>query len=525
MGHPSLSPPPKVTLVSAPGQPYNTAIAAARTCYSGKVITALDVGATDASRDQRDRIAASTFEAGHHTVWQHANFTFALEQVSRQVIWSLLHSHPFYNSEQVSQRYVEVKAGRYTIPTLPTEQDHALFVDTVDEMHRTYAALTEDLSPTASRAFFNVFPSREKKAENYGKDIKKKAQEIARYVLPVATHAHLYHTISALTLYRYWRLCQQLDVPAEGRALITAMVDAVRAVDPELFNVAMDPMPLEETLEAQALLALSAKGVHAGHGGAFCREFDAQLGGRTSKLCGHTTNAEALVAQSVREMLGVGRSAMDDDEAIARVLDPSRNAYLGGALSLTTMGKLTRALHHANYTFHKKLSHTADSQDQRHRMTPASRPVLAMQVDLSAVDVVVPPMVELNGKALERYRACMEKVWGAMRTLADRGVDHTAWSYLLPNAFPVRFTESGDLSHQHHKWTTRMCFTAQEEIWRASVDEVEEVRAVHPRLGAWLLPPCGLRQRAGVTPYCPEGPRYCGVPVWRKDITEYTRVI
>src|SRR5687767_11491203 len=98
-----LSPAPKVTLVSVPGQPFNLAIAAARTCYSGRVITPDEVGATEKSREQRDRIAESTFEAGHHTVWQHANFTFALEQISRQVIWSFLHAHPFYNSEQVSQ--------------------------------------------------------------------------------------------------------------------------------------------------------------------------------------------------------------------------------------------------------------------------------------------------------------------------------------------------------------------------------------------------------------------------------------
>ena len=38
----------------------------------------------------------------------------------------------------------------------------------------------------------------------------KKAQEIARYVLPLATHAALYHTVLGLTLLRYWRLCADL---------------------------------------------------------------------------------------------------------------------------------------------------------------------------------------------------------------------------------------------------------------------------------------------------------------------------
>ena len=37
---------------------------------------------------------------------------------------------------------------------------------------------------------------------------------------------------------------------------------------------------------------------------------------------------------------------------------------------------MMRALNHASYVFEKRLSHTADSQDQRHRMVPASRPMM-----------------------------------------------------------------------------------------------------------------------------------------------------
>ena len=35
------------------------------------------------------------------------NFVFILDNVSRLAIWSFFHAHPFYNSEQVSQRYVD----------------------------------------------------------------------------------------------------------------------------------------------------------------------------------------------------------------------------------------------------------------------------------------------------------------------------------------------------------------------------------------------------------------------------------
>ena len=71
----------------------------------------------------------------------------------------------------------------------------------------------------------------------------------------------------------------------------------------------------------------------------------------------------------------------------------------------------------------------------------------------------------------------------------------------------------------------RLCYNAQEEIWRASVDEALQVREVHPRIGAHLLPPCTQRLHAGSRPVCPEGGRYCGVPVWKLDVREYERLL
>ena len=79
--------PPLVTLRNAPGRPYDGAIAAARTCYSPRVVAADEITAR-----QRETIGPLTFEGGHHTVFQHAHFEFGLENVSRQFVWSFLHS-------------------------------------------------------------------------------------------------------------------------------------------------------------------------------------------------------------------------------------------------------------------------------------------------------------------------------------------------------------------------------------------------------------------------------------------------
>jgi len=85
--------------------------------------------------------------------------------------------------------------------------------------------------------------------------------------------------------------------------------------------------------------------------------------------------------------------------------------------------------------------------------------------------------------------------------------------YLLPNAKSIRLVESGSLLHLLHKWTMRTCFNAQEEIYQSSLDEIAQLREVHPQLAKYIGPPCYLR--AGVTtPICTEGSHFCGIKVW-----------
>ena len=94
---------PKVRLRHATPVPYDDAIAAARTCYSERVIAPDEI-----TEGQRSRIGPLTYDGGHHTVFQHATFEFELSGISRQLVWSVLHGFPFYNTEQQSQRYVKL---------------------------------------------------------------------------------------------------------------------------------------------------------------------------------------------------------------------------------------------------------------------------------------------------------------------------------------------------------------------------------------------------------------------------------
>ncbi len=511
-----------VRLVNAFGRPYENAVATARTCYSSRgIVTEDDVsGAADASEDvratrgeSRDRIARSIFEAGHHTTLQHAHFQFALSGVSRQFLWTFLHSHPFYNSEQVSQRYVAVKPDQVVLPPIEGEAK-AVFLRRVGQQMEEYRALVDLLMPVCERAYFRRFQARARRRDKYLGEIRKRAQEVARYVLPLATQAYLYHTVSGLTLLRYWRLCATYDAPWEQRRVVGKMVEALLAADPLFGRILQDPLPLEETPEH----AFYTEGTLGGGGApserdAWAAEFDAGLDGRVSRLVDHKPRNEACVADAVRDVFALPRARLSDDDAITLVLDPAKNRLLGETMNVTTLGKLTRALHHASYTFRKRLSHTADSQDQRHRMTPASRPTLRAYLS-DAPDVVRPGLVLEDDGVRRVFDESMARTWEALGRLRSLGVSDEFRAYLLPNAVAIRFTESSDLLSLHHKLKLRLCYNAQEEIWRASRDEALGVLAVDPRIGRHLLPPCTLRHRAGRAPVCPEGARFCGVRVW-----------
>lgn len=519
----SLSPEPIVRLENAFQRPYDNAVATARTCYSSKVVSADDVSKDEATRIRRDAIAQSTYKAGHHTTIQHATFQFVLDKVSRQFIWSFLHSHPFYNSEQVSQRYVEMKPENFTTPPLQ-EDNLPLYAQAIRDLMDAYHRLGELLEPTVIAEYHRLFPARKLEEKKWKSAIKKRCQEVARYVLPVATHAHLYHTISGLTLHRYHRLSQQFDVPEEQRIVIGKMVEEVNCLDPDFFKYIEDPLPLEQTLEFQ-LLQNFDESLRCCWPKAFIKEFDRELGGYSSKLVDYKVNSERVLAQSVRSVIGVPENGLSDDDAIDWVLNPAKNPYFSESLNLTSLGKLTRTLVHPHFTFKKKISHTADSQDQRHRMTPASRPVLVRQVLWDEPDYIIPVLIQETPAALELYQQTMKTLWSRMSTLINSGEDESSVSYLLPNAFPIRFEESGDLLNFHHKWTHRLCYTAQEEIWKTSQEEVLQLQKTFPRIGKYFGAPCWMRKEAGVKPFCPEGDHFCGVTVWKLPVSQYSRLV
>jgi thymidylate synthase ThyX len=441
---------------------------------------------------------------------QQAHFEFGLENVSRQFVWTFLHSYPFYNSEQSSQRYVKLREPRAWVPPIDGEA-RAVYEAAVVRAWERYAELSALLRDDAFAILRELryirANSDPRRLQQIEKDAEKRAIETARYVIPIGAFTSMVHTVSGIVLHRLHRMMHTGDAPYETRTVVSEMVRLVREWDPNFFEkVGLEPMPPSDVPEGD--FPAPRRGADC-----FAREFDARLAGRWSRLRDVSPDAEAVVAEGVRSVFGLTAAEMPDDEALDRVMNPARNRYRLELMNVSYHSPLMRALHHASYTFEKRLSHTADSQDQRHRMVPASRPLMTF-ADTEAPDYITPRLIAANPRAKAVYDEAMAEAWAAKNRLLALGVPLEFALYVLPNAKTLRFVESGSLLALVHKWTLRTCFNAQEEIYLASMDELEQVRAVHPRLARHIGPPCVVRNGL-VSPRCTEGTHFCGVPVWR----------
>lgn len=508
--------PARVTLRNWFAHPFDSAIAAARTCYSPRII-----GPEEVTDKQRVTIGSATYYGGHHTVYQHAHFEFGLENVSRQFVWSLLHAHPFYNSEQQSQRYVRLDRAQAYVPPQdasnpnfgPAERE--IYESAVARAWQRYRELTSLLQPGAREILADIWHvsemSHPKRLQKVERQSEKRAIEVARYVLPIAAFTAMVHTLSGIVLHRLFRMQAASDTPAEAKEVIGQMAERVREIDPQFFD-RFDNEPMEDPPEWSEP-SFSA-GSPARDGEHFAREFDAQFGSLTSRLIDYSPKAIEAVATAYRAVMGLTAAECSEAEALDRMLNPARNPYRRETLDIGVHAPMMRPLQHANFTFAKKISHTADSQDQRHRMVPGTRPLLTL-ADTRSTDYITPMLVRENPRALEIYQQAMQEAWDAKNELLDRGVPAQFALYLLPNAKAIRLVESGSLLHLLHKWTMRTCFNAQEEIYQASMEEVTQVHAALPELARYIGPPCYVR--AGIaTPICTEGSHFCGVKVWQE---------
>jgi thymidylate synthase (FAD) len=198
-----------IELLSHTPDPEKTVALAARLCYSPSSISEL-----------QQSIEASDIEAfldkimslGHHSVLEHASFTFGIEGISRVTTHQLVR-HRIASFSQQSQRYVSHKEEFTSImPDSIAENIEArqIFAFMSETVHKAYAQLVDMGIPA----------------------------EDARYILPNATETKIIMTMNARELLHFLalRCCQRAQW--EIREMSIEMLRILKRVAPVIFRTA-----------------------------------------------------------------------------------------------------------------------------------------------------------------------------------------------------------------------------------------------------------------------------------------------
>ncbi|MBE5777560.1 MAG: FAD-dependent thymidylate synthase [Clostridiales bacterium] len=205
----------KVMLLTHTPDPEKTCALAARMCYSHADVDALKEKVT--AQDQAkylDRVISS----GHHSVLEHASFTFAVEGVSR-VLLAQLTRHRIASFSVQSQRYVSLKDDFFYIvpPRIRELGEDAVreYEQQMDMMHLWYTQWQERLGNTGEGS-----------------------NEDARFVLPSACETRLTMTMNARELMHFFSLRCCNRAQWEIREMATQMLMLCREVAPTIFKYA-----------------------------------------------------------------------------------------------------------------------------------------------------------------------------------------------------------------------------------------------------------------------------------------------
>ena len=441
-------------------KPSNVAVSAARTCYFPNGIVTPE---KSEEWSRKDDLLNGIFKGGHHTTLQHTHITMLISGMSRHLIWRLLHGHPYYNSEQVSQRYAKMKIESFVYPEAGERSEWEAFYKARFE---DYEKLIETLLPDVEA----VVPKFRRK------DSMKKAQEMARYVLPVGMSAYLYHTVNIITLLRYIAVAKTMpEAREEAMAFADQLAEQLVALD-----VSLEPL-VKHAREAEPVFP----------------EFDME--GLKARI--------GAGSDKVKVYDVVGDAAFAVNENYADVLRYSQMLPDSGVLG--------------GFSTYMKLSLSADAQNQRHRRSPAVRPALEAGYERS---FYVPPIIAKNPEALALYNASVTASYDFFE--AQRGLlGFGEAAYALANAHEIELVERNDFTSFHHKAQMRLCYNAQEEIFDIVYEQVKQLRAAGVPGSEELLPPCATRFKMKIRPTCPEGDHFCGIKVWKFDFNDYKREI
>lgn len=207
--------------------PEQVVAAAAKLCYS-KV--GCDQILDNLTEENTANFVKMLADIGHESPFEHLNFTFSIEGISRTCSHQIVrHRHGSFS--QQSQRYVDL-SDRFSvvIPEAIRDNEKAKlrFVNSILQDYNAYLEITNDL-------YDQYVLEGKLETKEALKQAKKKALEDARFALPNACETKLVMTMNARCLFNFFkeRCCNRAQW--EIREVANQMLDQVLEVAPNVF--------------------------------------------------------------------------------------------------------------------------------------------------------------------------------------------------------------------------------------------------------------------------------------------------
>lgn len=200
-----------VKLFNYTPDPDKTCAAAALGCHSHKSSKEI---MKDLSKTEIKKILRMTVSKGHHSVIEHASFTFSVSGVSRALTHQLVR-HRIASYSQQSQRYVKLNKPTFVTPSSIEKDKNALL-----EYNRFMKSAWEMYNKLIEK---NITP------------------EDARFVLPNATTTNITITMNARELIHFFKLRCTPEAQWEIRQMAFKMLEEVKKVAPIIFENAGPP--------------------------------------------------------------------------------------------------------------------------------------------------------------------------------------------------------------------------------------------------------------------------------------------
>jgi len=196
----------KVELINHTPDPDKTCAAAALGCHSESDSCEIIAQLSD---QKAKNILKKTISSGHHSVIEHANFTFCISGVSRALTHQLVR-HRIASFSQQSQRYVKMTKAVYVTPPAiesnsSANKEFQRFMETAWEVYRSLVD-----------AGINA--------------------EDARFVLPNAATTAITVTMNARELRHFFELRCCTRAQWEIRKMAWQMLEQVKKVAPVMFE-------------------------------------------------------------------------------------------------------------------------------------------------------------------------------------------------------------------------------------------------------------------------------------------------